>query len=288
MRFDLKGVRMSPARSLIVLAALAAFPAAAQATTCEEGFVKKGAVIGGLKFTASVTVSDLAPPTAIYQVKGLALSRGYDVLTEEANEGSMLIEQPRTENTRPFPIIVSAVQEGRSTVVTLQANLRGGMIVKEDAARSEMCSLLNQVKGGKAGIAAASRGKTAVAVASPPEKITAQSLSGRLSREKDRNEEAIPLRYKGKSFIISGEVDYVKKDGDQYRVAFKILEPYEMAIQLPGQADFKTDISCLMAKGQSAFALTLKPRKNVKLQGIYYNYRGYPPIMWLDNCRPVG
>ena len=48
MRFDLKGVRMSPARSLIVLAALAAFPAAAQATTCEEGFVKKGAVIGGL------------------------------------------------------------------------------------------------------------------------------------------------------------------------------------------------------------------------------------------------
>lgn len=267
--------------------ALLVSPALANAATCEESFVKKGAVIGGLKFTASVTVPDLAPPTAIYQVKGLALSRGYDVLTEEANEGSMLIEQPRTATTRTFPIIVSAVQEGRSSTVTLQANLRGGMIVKEDAARSEMCSMLNQVKGGKAGLAAAARGRGAVGVASPPVKIQAQTLSGQLSREKDRNEEAIPLRYKGKSFIISGQVDYVKKDGDAYRVAFKILEPYEMAIKLPGQADFKTDISCLMAKGQAAFALTLRPKKNVKLQGTYYNYRGYPPIMWLDNCRPV-
>jgi len=273
---------------LIAALSLIALPAAANAGTCEDTFVKKGAVIGGLRFTATVTVPDLAPATAIYQVKGLALSRGYAVLSEEPNEGSMLIEQPQTGKTRSFPVIVSATQAGKIATVSLQANLRGGMITKEDAAKAEMCGLLNQIKGGKAGLAAAAKGRNATGSGGPIVKISALGLSQQLSKEKERNVEAIPLRYKGKTFTIDGQVDYVKKDGDAYRVAFKIMEPYQQAIRLPGQADFKTDISCLMAKGQAAFALTLKPNKNVKLTGTYANYREYPPIMWLSDCRPAG
>lgn len=273
----------------VIAAALAGLvlPGTAYAGQCEDGFVKKGAVIGGLKFTASTTVNDLSPPNAIYQLRGIALGRGYDVLTEEAADGSMLIEQAQTGKTRSFPIIVTAERSGKAALVTLQANLRGGMVTKDEAAKAELCGMLNMLQGGKAGIAAATRGKSAVAAGGAPVKISALGLSQQLSKEKQRNAEAIPLRYKGKSFTIDGPVDYVKKDGDAYRVAFKIPEPYEQVLRLPGQADFKTDISCLMAKGQAAYALTLKPNKMVKLTGSYINYRETPPIMWFGDCRPA-
>jgi hypothetical protein len=276
-------------RHLVSLAAFAFFvPSGALGATCEDTFVKKGAVIGGLKFTAMVTVADLTPSSAIYQLRGIALGRGYDVLAEEAADGSMLIEQAQTGKARSFPIIATATSAGRAGTVTLQANLRGGMMTKDEAAKAELCGMLNLLKGGKAGLAAAAKGRTTVATAGAPVKISALGLSQQLSKEKERNVAAIPLRYKGKSFTIDGSVDYVRKDGDSYRVAFKIMEPYEQAIRLPGQADFKTDISCLMAKGQAAYALTLKPNKSIKLTGTYSAYRDYPPIMWFDNCRPAG
>lgn len=273
----------------VLLAPLVAalFPATAFGATCEESFVKKGAVIGGLRFTASVTVPDLAPETAINQLRGIVLARGYDVLTDEAADGSMLIEQRQTGKARSFPIIATATQEGKTGTVQLEARLRGGMIVKEADARTELCAVLSQIKGGKAGLAAARAGKGAVAVAGAPLKISALGLSQQLSKEKERNAAAIPLRYKGKAFTIDGSVDYVTKDGDSYRVAFDIPEPYEQAIRLPGQADFKTDISCMMAKGQAAYALTLKPRRSIKLTGTFLQYREYPPIMWLSDCRPA-
>jgi hypothetical protein len=265
----------------------ALFPATAFGATCEESFAKKGAVIGGLRFTAAVTVPDLSPETAINQLRGIVLARGYDVLTDEAADGSMLIEQRQTGKTRSFPIIATATQEGKAGTVQLEARLRGGMIVKEADARTELCAVLSQIKGGKAGLAAARAGKGAVAVAGAALKISALGLSQQLSKEKERNAAAIPLRYKGKAFTVDGSVDYVTKDGDSYRVAFDIPEPYEQAIRLPGQADFKTDISCMMAKGQAAYALTLKPRRSIKLTGTFLQYREYPPIMWLSDCRPA-
>ena len=276
-------------RVLAVIGAVAAcVPSVAFGATCEETFVKKGAIIGGMKFTATVTVADLTPASAIGQMRGIAVPKGYDILSEEAQDGSMLMEQAATGKVRSFPIIVTATSAGRVGTVVLQANLRGGMTTKEEAAKAELCGMLNQLKGGKAGLAASARGKGAVATGAAPFKISALGLSQRLSKENERNAAAIPLRYKGKSFTIDGIVDYVRKDGDSYRVAFKIMEPYEQAIRLPGQSNFKTDISCLMARGQAAYSLTLKPNRSVKLTGTFYEYRDYPPIMWLDNCRPAG
>jgi hypothetical protein len=269
-------------------ALVACTPSIAIGATCEDTFVKKGAVIGGLKFTATVTVPDLTPTSAIYQLRGIALGRGYDVLSEEAEDGSMLMEQAQTGKARSFPIIATATSAGRAGTVSLQANLRGGMMTKDEAAKGELCGMLNLIKGGKLGLAAAAKGRGAVATAGAPVKISALGLSQQLSKEKERNVAAIPLRYKGKSFTIDGSVDYVRKDGDGYRVAYKIMEPYEQAIRLPGQASFKTDISCIMAKGQAAYALTLKPNKSVKLTGTFAQYRDYPPIIWFENCRPAG
>jgi hypothetical protein len=270
-----------------VIAALAlAIPSIAHAGQCEDTFVKKGAVIGGLKFTATRSVADLSPKSAIGQMRGIALADGMSVLSVEADDGSMLLEQAQTNKARSFPIIVTATQEAKLGTVTLQANLRGGMMTKEEDAKVALCGLLNKLQGGKAGLALAAKGLGAVGAVAAPVKITALGLSQQLSKERDRNAEAIPLRYKGKSYTIEGPVDYVKKDGDAYRVAFRIPEPHEQVLRLPGQSNTKTDISCLMAKGQAAYALTLKPNKMVKLTGTYDSYRETPPIMWLSNCRP--
>ena len=75
-------------------------PFVAQAATCEATFAKGGSPLGGLRFNASVEVPDLTPPSAIGQMRGIAVSKGYDVLVAEAEDGSMLIEQPRTGKAR--------------------------------------------------------------------------------------------------------------------------------------------------------------------------------------------
>jgi hypothetical protein len=160
------------------------------------------------------------------------------------------------------------------------------MMVNAEAAKTEMCAILNALKGGKAGLAAAAKAKSAVSTAAPL-KISALALSQRLSKETQKNAAAIPLRYKGTSFTIDGSVSTITKDGQFYRVAFDIPEPYQQVLRIPGQAYFKTDISCLMAKGQSAFALTLKPRKSIKLTGTFRDFDEYRHIMWLSDCRPA-
>lgn len=279
----------APFLAVLLVAALFG-PAPAFASTCEATFAKKGNPITGLKFTALQSVNDLTTANAINQLRGIMLAKGYDVLATEAEAGTMLIEQPQTADRRSFQIIATATSEGSITTVQLQANLRAGQFTKEEAVRSEMCTLLAQLQGGKSGIAAAKRGRDAVQSGGAPTVMTAQALSQRLSAEYDKNAETIPQRYKGRSFTLSGRVAYVRKDGDTYRVQFEITDPSDMVFKLPGQSTSKTDIGCLLAQGQTVFALTLKPKASVKLTGTYYDYRDipYPPIMWLSECRPTG
>jgi hypothetical protein len=114
---------------LIILASLTACASGgAQAATCQDSFAKKGNPLGGLRFTAEVTVTDLTPPTAIRQFRGIAASDGYDITVDEAEEGSMLIEQPRSPSgaTRPIPIVVSATASGTASTIKLEAKMPGG------------------------------------------------------------------------------------------------------------------------------------------------------------------
>ena len=261
-------------------------PFAAQATTCEETFVKGGSPLGGLRFNASVEVPDLTLSSAIGQMRGIAVSKGYDVLVAEAEDGSMLIEQPRTGKARAFPITVTATTEGKRGMVVMEAKLRAGMMVSSDAAKAEMCGMLNQLKGGKTGLAAASSGMKATG-ASAPLAMSALAFSHLISKDTERNAAAVPLRYKGKTFIIDGIVDYVVKDGDAYRVAYKIPHPHEEILRLPNTAPFKTDIMCMMAKGQAAYALQLKPRKSIKLTGTFDEFSETRRVVWMADCRPV-
>lgn len=269
----------------LVPAALLFTAGTANAATCEEAFVKKGNPITGLRFTAAVTVADLPPAVAIGQMRGLVAAKGYDIMADEAEYGSMLIEQPMTGTVRAFPIQISATQTGGIGTVVMEAKLRAGQSTKADAAMAEMCGMLNQIKGGKAGATAAKKGATATTVAAAPVKMNSLSFSQQVSKDTERNAAGILTRYKGKQFTIDGLVDYVTKDGKDFRVGFKIPEPYEQAIRLPNQAPFKTDIVCYMAPGQAAFSLQLKPNKSIKLTGTVEDFDEYRHVIWLKDCR---
>lgn len=269
----------------LVPAALFFTAGTANAATCEEAFVKKGNPITGLRFSAAVTVADLPPAVAIGQMRGLVAAKGYDIMADEAEYGSMLIEQPMTGTVRAFPIQITATQTGGIGTVVMEAKLRAGQATKADAAMAEMCGMLNQVKGGKAGAAAAKKGAVATTVAAAPVKMNSLAFSQQVSKDTERNAAGILTRYKGKQFTIDGLVDYVTKDGKDFRVGYKIPNPWEQAIRLPNQAPFKTDIVCYMAPGQAAFSLQLKPNKSIKLTGTVEDFDEYKHVVWLKDCR---
>lgn len=259
----------------------------ANAATCEEAFVKKGNAITGLRFTAAVTVADLPPAVAIGQMRGLVAAKGYDIMADEAEYGSMLIEQPMTGGARAFPIQITATQTGGIGTVVMEAKLRAGQSTKGEAAMAEMCGILNQIKGGKAGAAAAKKGATATTVAAAPVKISALGFSQQVSKDTERNAAGVLTRYKGKQFTIDGSVDYVTKDGKDFRIGYKVPNPWEQALRLPNQAPFKTDIVCYMAPGQAAYSLQLKPDKSIKLTGTVEDFDEYKHVIWLKDCRPA-
>jgi hypothetical protein len=273
-------------RTALTIAAILTMPSLAHAGTCEDTFTKSGSPISGLRFIASIAVADLTPASAIGQLRGIALPKGYDVLVEEANEGSMLIEQPMTGNARAFPITVTAVQAGGVGTVRLEARLRAGMFVKEAPAMTEMCSLLNPLKGGRTGLAAAAASRSVVGGGGAPVAMNALAFSHQISKDTERNSASVPLRYRNKRFTISGMVDYITRDGEYYRVAYKVPNPWEEALRLPNTAPFKTDISCLMASGQAAYALTLKPDRSIRLTGTWHEFDEFRHVVWLKDCRP--
>ena len=264
---------------------LAASPA--YAATCEQAFVKKGNMVTGLRFTAAVTVADLPPAVAIGQMRGIAAGKGYDIMADEADYGSMLIEQPMTGGARAFPIQITATQTSGIGTVVMEAKLRAGQSTKDALAMAEMCGMLNGIQGGKAGAAAAKEGATATTAAAAPVKITALGLSQQVSKDTERNAAGVLTRYKGKQFTVDGTVNYVTRDGNAFRVGYKVPQPWEQVLRLPNQAPFKTDIVCYMAPGQAAYSLQLKPDKSIKLTGTVEDFDEYKHIIWLKDCRPA-
>jgi len=254
----------------LALAALAlATPSLAHAGQCEDSFVKKGSIISGMRFTATVSVADLPPDVAINQIRGIVASRGYDIIASEPAAGALLIEQSVTQNACAFPIEINATSSGGTGTVVMEAKLRAGQSTKAELAMAEMCGVLNQVKGGKAGRLAAAGGAAAQ------------------TQQAERNAAAIPQRYRNKQFTLSGTVEYVTQDGPSLRVAFEIMQPHEMALRLPGMASTLSEVSCLMAPGTSVFAMQLKPKKSVKLTGTFYEYSELRDVTWFKDCRPA-
>jgi hypothetical protein len=264
-----------------------AVPGIAHAGTCEDTFTKKGNEISGIRFVATTVVPDMSPKIAGYP-GGIGLAaKGYDIITEEADFGSMLIEQPMTGKARAFPIEITATQASGMGTVVMEAKLRATMSVKKELAMAEMCSMLNQLKGGKAGLAAAKAGAGATTVQAAPVAMSALAFSHQVSKDTERNASTVLTRYKGKQFTIDGTVSYVTKDPNGNRIGYDVPNPWEEVIRLPNTAPFKTDIVCYMAPGTAAFTAQLKPKKSIKLTGTVEDFDEYRHVIWLKDCRPA-
>lgn len=259
----------------------------AHAGTCEDTFTKKGNEISGIRFVATTVVPDMSPKIAIQQLRGIVAAKGYDIITEEADFGSMLIEQPMTGKARAFPIEITATQASGMGTVVMEAKLRATMSVKKELAMAEMCSMLNQLKGGKAGLAAAKAGAGATTVQAAPVAMSALAFSHQVSKDTERNASTVLTRYKGKQFTIDGTVSYVTKDPNGNRIGYDVPNPWEEVIRLPNTAPFKTDIVCYMAPGTAAFTAQLKPKKSIKLTGTVEDFDEYRHVIWLKDCRPA-
>lgn len=271
----------------LTLSLLPAAPVRAQ--SCDATFSKKGNPVTGLKYAAMVSVADLTTPNAIRQLRGVVMTRGYDVLATEPDAGDLLMEMPQAANRRSFPLVAKATTSGGVTTVELRANLRGGVFANTDSVKAEMCALLGALTGGAASIAAAAAGENVSAAGAAPTALSAQMLADRVSKERDRNVNEIPLRYKDRAFTLDGMVAQVIRDGEQYSVIFDIIPWERKAIRTPGESQFKTDIVCVLASGQSVYALTLKPKSKVTLTGTYREYRAspLPSVLWLSECKPA-
>ncbi len=152
---------------------------------------KKGNPFVGTTFTSSVTHPDLTVASAIGQMRVIAKNANMDVLSEDVEGGSMLIEEPESLAHKPIPMIISATSEGGQGTVGMVVKVNKGAIASADGVR-EMCKLLNQVKPGKAGEQAPKATPQASVVT-----IAADRFGFQLRNQNKDNPAAIEPRYKG-------------------------------------------------------------------------------------------
>ena len=261
-------------------------PAAqAQTTGCEQTFRKSGNPLTGLRFHAERSVAGLSPESAIGQLRGIVIAKGYTVMTAEPEAGTMLIEQPMTGKARGFPIEIGVTQTAGQGTVRMEARLRATMGVKEAIARTEMCAILAQLQGGKAGQALAQQGRAAAAPPAAPIRMSVLRFASQVGGEAQQGSALIEPRYKGRVFTLYGPVEAVSKAGDGYRVDFRLVDNM-LASLVPGSG-YRVEVACLLASGQSTFALTLKPDRRVELTGVFDRFDLTRSTVWLRDCTPA-
>lgn len=265
-------MKRPPLFALLLLAASA--PALAE-TTCESSFQKKGNALTGTTYTAAVSLPGLSVKSAIGQMSVIAKNSNMDVLTEDAEAGAMLIEEPQAATHKTIPIIVSATNDANVGTVGMTVKLNAGAFAKADGIRDEMCKLLTQLKSGKAGDQLAASTPKASTVS-----MTALKFGSQLREQNKDNPAAVEARYKGKTYAITGRILGVLKSGGTYNTTF------EVGTDGTGGIDFeRVSISCAFAPSQAAYALALRPKEKVTLIGVVESYDQIGRVLWLKDCK---
>lgn len=270
---------------LVPLLLLATSPALAG--QCEDNFNKSGGVFKGTNYNSSVSVPNLSVKDGMGQMRGIMISEKMDVLTEDADSGTMLVEQRSTGATRPIPTIISISSEGTNATVDMTVKTEKGMFAKPEDIKTYMCKLLSQVKGGKEGKLAGSKGSKTQNVADTTSRDVF-IFSREIANEAKKNAVAVNARHKGRSYSLKGRIDHIMEDGEEYNVSFDIPEIHEMVLKpLPGQAQFRVGVACLFRPNQLAWVLTMREGQSVTFTGTFYRYDNIKKMAWLENCKQV-
>jgi len=269
---------------LLAALALLSLSVPALAGECEANFKKSGNPIVMTTYSSAVTVPNLATRDALAQMRGIMVAEKMDVMAEDADGGTLLVEQRQTGSTRPIPttITVSEVQSG--TRIEMAVRMERGVFSKVDQIQPYMCGLFAKVKGGKEGLAAARKG----AGATNNEATANQDVfmfSRMIANEANKNAIAVNSRHRGRKYTLTGRIETLMEDGEDYNLIFDIPEISEMVLKpLPHDAQFKVLVSCLFRPNQLTTVLALREGQKVTLTGSVYKYDSTRRVIWLENC----
>lgn len=274
---------MSKPFSTLALCALA-LPAVALADECEANFKKSGNPIVMTTYSSAVTVPNLSTGDALSQMRGILVAEKMDVIAENRDEGTLLVEQRQSDKARPIPTTINVSTVPAGTRIDMAIKMERGVFSKVEQIRPYMCGLLSKVKGGKEGVAAAKRG----AGADNTEATGNQDVfafSRMIANEANKNAIAVNARHKGRKYTLSGRIETLMEDGEDYNLIFEVPEIRDMVIKpFPHEAQFKVSVSCLFKPDQLTTVLAMREGQKVKLTGTVMKYDNFRRVIWLENC----
>ena len=268
----------------VVALALLSLSAPALAGECEANFRKSGNPIVMTTYSSAVTVPNLSPRDALAQMRGIMVAEKMDVMAEDADGGTLLVEQRQDGGKRPIPTTISVSDVASGTRIGMSVKMERGVFSKVEQIKPYMCGLLARVKGGKEGVAAAKKG----AGATNNEATGTQDVfmfSRMIAREANKNAIAVNARHKGRKYTLTGRIETLMEDGEDYNLIFDIPEIGEMVLKpLPHDAQFKVSVSCLFKPDQLTTVLALREGQKVTLTGTVMKYDNFRKVIWLENC----
>jgi hypothetical protein len=270
----------------IFIPALMLLSGTALAGQCEDNFNKSGNVFKGNVYNSSVTVPNLSIKDGMGQLRGIMISEKMDVITEDPDTGTMLVEQRGTSTARPIPSIISISAEGTTANVDMTVKPEKGVFAKAEDIKAFMCKLMVQVKGGKEGKQAGTKGSKTQNVADTTNRDV-YVFSREIANEAKKNAVAVNARHKGRSYSLKGKIDYIQEDGEDYNVSFAIPEYSDVGLLSIGDAPFRVGVACLFRPNQLAWVLTMREKQNVTFIGSFYRYDNMKKMVWLENCKQV-
>ena len=264
--------------------ALLSLSAPALADECEANFKKSGNPLVMTSYSSAVTVPNLSTRDALAQMRGIMVAEQMDVMAEDADGGTLLVEQRQDKAARPIPTTITVSEVASGTRIEMAVKMERGVFSKVEQIQPYMCGLFAKVKGGKEGVAAAKKG----AGASNNEATGNQDVylfSRMIAREADKNAIAVNARHKGRKYTLTGRIETLMEDGEDYNLIFDIPEVGDTALpNLPFDAKFKVSVSCLFRPNQLTTVLAMREGQKVTLTGTVYKYDNFRKVIWLENC----
>ena len=264
--------------------ALLPFAAPALAGECEANFKKSGNPLVMTSYSSAVTVPNLSTRDALAQMRGIMVAEKMDVMAEDADGGTLLVEQRQDKAARPIPTTITVSEVASGTRIEMAIKMERGVFSKVEQIQPYMCGLFAKVKGGKEGVTAAKKG----AGAANNEATGNQDVfmfSRMIAGEANKNAIAVNARHKGRKYTLTGRIETLMEDGEDYNLIFDIPEISEMTLKpLPFDAQFKVSVSCLFRPNQLTTVLALREGQKVTLTGTVYKYDNFRKVIWLENC----
>ena len=268
----------------LVALALSSLAVPALAGECESNFKKSGNPLVMTTYSSAVTVPNLTTRDALAQMRGILVAEKMDVMADDPDGGTLLVEQRQDKAARPIPTTITVSEVASGTRIEMAVKMERGVFSKVEQIQPYMCGLFAKVKGGKEGVAAAKKG----AGASNNEATGNQDVylfSRMIAREADKNAIAVNARHKGRKYTLTGRIETLMEDGEDYNLIFDIPEISEMALKpLPFDAQFKVSVSCLFRPNQLTTVLAMREGQKVTLTGTVYKYDNFRKVIWLENC----